>query len=130
MKKQITAFYLETLLMILVFVAVILVLTMVFGGARVQSVQADRLTEAVNLAQSAAEAVAASDSPQMVYALLDEDGTGQQNDDRITVFHEDYRIDITWVPEGELVTSTITVSRDEKELYQLTTAVMLQEAKE
>ena len=130
MKKQITAFYLETLLMILVFVAVILVLTMVFGSARVQSVQADRLTEAVNLAQSAAEAVAASDSPQMVYALLDEDGTGQQNDDRITVFHEDYRIDITWVPEGELVTSTITVSRDEKELYQLTTAVMLQEAKE
>ena len=130
MKKQVTAFYLETLLMILVFVAVILVLTMVFGSARVQSTQADHLTQAVNLAQSAAEAVAASDSPQMVLALLDEDGAGQQNADNITVFREGYQIDITWVPEGELVTSTITVSRAEKELYQLTTAVMLQEAKE
>ena len=46
MKKQehITAFYVETLLLILVFIAIILVLTHVFGLGKVQSSRAKLLT--------------------------------------------------------------------------------------
>ena len=64
MKKHITSFYAETLILILVFVAVILTLTQVFGLAKKQSEEAKLLTSAVTLAQNAAEAlsVSASDS--------------------------------------------------------------------
>ena len=46
MKKNghITAFYLETLLLIVVFIGINLILTQVFGLGRVQSVEAKRLT--------------------------------------------------------------------------------------
>lgn len=71
-KQHITAFYLETLLMIVVFISIILVLTRVFGSARVQSVEAKRLTTAVTLAQNTAEAVSASGSPQDLLDLLNE----------------------------------------------------------
>ena len=71
-KQHITAFYLETLLMIVVFISIILVLTRVFGRARLQSVEAKRLTAAVTLAQNTAEAVSASGSPQDLLDLLNE----------------------------------------------------------
>ena len=71
-KQHITAFYLETLLMIVVFISIILVLTRVFGSARVQSVEAKRLTAAVTLAQNTAEAASASGSPQDLLDLLNE----------------------------------------------------------
>lgn len=71
-KQHITAFYLETLLMIVVFISIILVLTRVFGSARLQSVEAKRLTAAVTLAQNTAEAVSASGSPQDLLDLLNE----------------------------------------------------------
>ena len=73
-KQHITAFYLETLLMIVVFISIILVLTRVFGRARVQSVQAKTLTAAVTLAQNTAEAVSASGSPGELARILDEGG--------------------------------------------------------
>ena len=62
MKKNgpITAFYLETLLLIVVFIGIILVLTQVFGLSRTQSREARRLTDAVILAQNGAEAVLVS----------------------------------------------------------------------
>ena len=69
-KGHITAFYLETLLMIVVFVSIILVLTRVFGSARAQSAKAKHLTAAVTLAQSTAEAVSAAGSPQDLHQLL------------------------------------------------------------
>ena len=55
MKKRTTAFYIETLIMILVFVAVILILSHVFGIAVNRSREADMLTRAVSLAQNTAE---------------------------------------------------------------------------
>ena len=72
MKKQLlTSFYLEAVLLIAVFVAMILVLTGVFGAARTQSAAARRLTQAVTLAANAAEAVSAADSPEQAAALDD-----------------------------------------------------------
>ena len=130
MKKHITAFYLETLLMIVVFIAIILVLTNFFSDARIQSVQASHLTEAVVLAENAAEAVAASDSLEMVQSLLNEEGTINENGDVLTVLHDGYQVDITWEPDGKLVESRITVSRNEDEIYTLETAVYVQEGEQ
>ena len=76
-KQHITAFYLETLLMIVVFISIILVLTRVFGSARVQSVEAKQLTSAVTLAQNTAEAVSASRSPEELLQILNEDGNAR-----------------------------------------------------
>ena len=72
MKKNghITAFYLETLLLIVVFIGIILILTQVFGLGRVQSVEAGRLTDAVILAQNAAEAVSAASGCRASYIIL------------------------------------------------------------
>ena len=76
MKKQshITGFYLETLMLIVVFVLIILVLTQVFGLAQMQSTRAKELNGAVILAQNAAEAVAASETPEELLKLLNENG--------------------------------------------------------
>ena len=54
-KRHITGFYIETLLLILVFVSIILVITNIFGMARVSSARARHLTTAVALAQNTAE---------------------------------------------------------------------------
>ena len=75
MKKQdLTSFYLEALLLVAVFVAMILVLTGVFGAARAQSRHARELTDAVTLSSNAAEAAAGADSLEELAALLDEGG--------------------------------------------------------
>ena len=146
MKKQehITAVYVETLLLILVFIAIILVLTHVFGLGKVQSSRARLLTNAVCLAENAAEAVAASDSPEAVAALLDEGGNVRILDSGLV--EADYssrmepeltgvpglRVLISWEPTAEdpqLVDSTISVYGGGKmdAVYELHTAVLLQE---
>lgn len=123
MRKHITAFYLETLLLIVVLVAVILTLTVVFGGARAESVRASRLNQAVILAENAAEAVAASDSLEAVQRLLDENGNTRADGDTLTAFYDEFQVHITWVPEGALVSSTVTVLWNDEEIYTLETAV-------
>ena len=126
MKKHITAFYLETLLLVMVFVVVILVITGVFGGARARSAQAQHLTQAVMLAENAAEAVSAADSLETVQSLLGEEET-QLSENLLTVHYNEYQVDITWQPEGQIVSSTITVSWGGNEIYSLKTAVYVQE---
>ena len=74
MNKRVTSFYVETLILIVVFVAVILALTRVFGLAKKQSEEAKLLTGAVTLAQNAAEAFSAADSAEELFTLLDEGG--------------------------------------------------------
>lgn len=129
MKKQrhITAFYLETLLLVGLLVAVIMVLVGVFGIAKAKSMDATRLTDAVILAEDAAEALAASDSMEEVKALLDENGDAEMIDDVIDVLliHRDgYDIRI-WDPYGSdrAGISVITVSRGGETIYSLETWV-------
>ena len=74
MNKRVTSFYVETLILIVVFVAVILALTRVFGLAKKQSEEAKLLTGAVTLAQNAAEAFSAAESAEELFTLLDEGG--------------------------------------------------------
>ena len=142
MKKNghITGFYLETLLLIVVFIAIILVLTQVFG--LVQSVRAKQLTEAVTLAGNAAEAVSASHSPEDLLTLLNENEnaallpgsagvTASYGSDLSPDPAGNYRVEASWLPEqtdtGRMVRSVILVrfGADEEPVYELETAVFL-----
>ena len=144
-KQHITAFYLEALLMIIVFIGTILILTRVFGAGKAQSGIAKMTTNAVCLAENAAEAVAASESPDDVLRYLNENGNaGEVSDGLIRASYKtdmtpdpagEFAVDVTWEPEessaggGTMVRSTITVRYENREepVYVLNTAVYLRE---
>ena len=140
MKKRshITGFYLETLMLIVVFLVIILVLTQVFGLAQVQSTKAKRLTGAVILAQNAAEAVSASRTPEDLLALLNDDNNAVLMTDTagVTACYDSdlnpdaggiYRVDVTWIQEeagdGTMVRGVAEVCCDETDapVYRLET---------
>ena len=140
MKKQshITGFYLETLMLIVVFVLIILVLTQVFGLAQMQSTRAKQLNGAVILAQNAAEAAAASETPEELLKLLNDNDNAVLMADTagVTACYDsdlnpdaegNYRVDVTWLPEetenGILVHSVAEVRCEETEapVYRLET---------
>lgn len=140
MKKQshITGFYLETLMLIVVFVLIILVLTQVFGLAQMQSTRAKQLNGAVILAQNAAEAAAASETPEELLKLLNDNDNAVLMADTagVTACYDsdlnpdaegNYRVDVTWLPEetenGILVHSVAEVRCDDAEapVYRLET---------
>ena len=140
MKKHshITGFYLETLILIVVFLVIILLLTQVFGLAQMQSTKAKRLTGAVILAQNAAEAVSASETPEELLALLNDNNNAFPMTDTVGVtacYDSDltpdaggiYRVDVTWLPEeagdGTMIHSTAEVRCDETDepVYRLET---------
>lgn len=116
--QHIAAFYLETLLLIAVFIAIILVLTRVFGISRSQSGDAKLLTHAVCLAQNAAEAVSAAPDEEALRAILNENDNAAVTEGGIRASYDrdmqpdadgELLVDVTWVPEGGLVSSSVTV---------------------
>ena len=137
-RHPITAFYVEALIMILVFVGIILVLTQVFGAGQALSSDADQLTKAVGMARNAAEAVAASEDPEELAKTLDEGniGTGAAPTAVQAYYDKDgnpakdgiYRVEATWEPEpagsGEMVKSHIPAYYDDNDepVYTLDTA--------
>ena len=140
MKKHshITGFYLETLMLIVVFLVIILVLTQVFGLAQMQSTKAKRLTGAVILAQNAAEAVSASKTPEELLTLLNDNNNAFPMTDTAGVtacydinLNPDaggiYRVDVSWIQEeagnGTMIRSVAEVRCDETEapVYRLET---------
>ena len=139
-KRHITGFYIETLLLILVFVSIILVITNIFGMARVSSARARHLTTAVALAQNTAEAAAASRSVDETAALLQEngntevssDGTGltaRYNSDLTPSADGIYRVDLTWTEEEALADCIVSVfyAEEEEPVYSIHTAVYVKE---
>ena len=133
MKKHITGFYLETLLLIVVFLAILLVLTRVFGIGKTESLEAAHLSDAVTLASNAAEAVSASRDPAGLAALL-----GGETDGRTVTAAFDralnsdpaglYRVTVSWDPAADdLVYCTVTVcyGNHTDPVYTLDTAVWL-----
>ena len=140
MKRQhATGFYLETLLLIVVFIAIILVLTRVFGLGRATGNQATRLNNAVSLASKAAEAFSAAETPEELARLLNENGNAGVMDDTLGVaawydlqMRPDpqgrMQVEIFWLPEpsegGTLVRGTILVRLDGavEPIYRLETA--------
>ena len=135
-KLHSTSFFVETLLLIVVFIAVILALTQVFGAAAAESSRSGELTEAVLLAENAAEAVSASRSPEGLCAALNGNGNASLSAEGVTArFGTDllpdaagpYELRVSWEPEAEalpcLVDSRIEVRREGRSLYVLKTAV-------
>lgn len=92
MNRRITSFYIETLILILVFVAVILVLTQVFGMANKLSQDTKLLTSAVTLTQNASEAFSVSEDNEKLLSLLDEGGNAVLENGDVTA---SYRADMT-----------------------------------
>lgn len=149
-KSHNTAFYIETLILVGMFTVVILVLTRMFALSGERSEEARRLTCAVHLAENAAEAVSASDSPQALCELLDEGGNARltegvssrelsSENSLIQVWYDggmnpapagDFETAITWIPEkaengGDtgLVSGIISVYWKGELIYRLDTAV-------
>ncbi len=143
-KQQLTSFYLEALLLVASFVAVILVLTNVFGAARAQSAEARRLTQAVTLAANAAEAVSAAEGPGQAAALLDEGGNVAVTDGRLEAFYladgspcaagtGELLLTVSWEPSSEepaFVVCHIAVcaAGEDTPVYTLDTACFRKEA--
>ena len=136
----------ETLLLIVVFVGIILLLIRVFGIGKLESQSAKLLTSSVCLAENAAEAVSASESPEQLLELLDTCGNASAEEEngisRIRVTYDadmtpdpggKLCLDVTWEPEasasGVLVDSVITAVYEgtEEPIYTLKTAVFLRE---
>ncbi len=141
--RHITGFYIETLLMIIVFILMILLITNIFGIARAQSNEAKTLTAAVTLSENAAEAVAASEDLDSLYSFINTnenaqllpDGEGvraRYATDLTPDAEGEIFIDITWQPEetlkGTLIESVISASIAGKEtIYSLNTAVYIKD---
>ena len=141
---HITAFYFETLLLVLVFLGIILILTQVFGMGRIQSAKAAQLSDAVTLAQNAAEAVSAAKSPTELAALLVPDAglrekTASTGARTLIRFDRNlrpdpagvYQLTISWDEEADgFVSSHIAVfySTEEDAVYTLDTAAFHGEA--
>lgn len=155
--KHMTAFYVETVLMAIIFVLVITILAQVFSTAKIHSHEAQQMTNAVCLAQNAAEAVAMADSEKELRQLLDENGTvakgGTADADAVlTAYYNGemkpvtekeavmdaraLRLEATWKEEasetagvGSFVTSDISVYdvAEKEPIYTLNTGEYLRE---
>ncbi len=139
-RGQVTAFYIETLVLAAVFLMVIVVLAQIFSLAVRMSGRAEDLTCAVRLAENAAEAVAASKSAEELAFLLDENGNAGLGEDGCVYAAYDrtmnpesggvVQVEATWEPKNDgCVESVITVCRagDSEPIYTLTTAVYVME---
>ena len=134
-KRHITGFYIETLILVAVLTGVILVLTRIFAFSGELSGRAGRLNRAVHLAENAAEAVAASDSLDMLCALLEENGNAEMSrEEKEGMLQVWYDAEVSWIPEaasgGGFVESTVAVywMEEADPLYMVDTAVYLGEA--
>ena len=145
-RSQLTSFFLEALLLVIVFVAMILVLTGVFGASHAQSKEAKFLTQAVTLAANAAEAVSAADDPAQAAKMLDEGGNVHLVDNEIEAFYitdgsagkngtGTLRMIVEFeqdTDDASLLKSTISIYDEEHDavIYKLETAKYRKEAAE
>ncbi len=111
-KDHITAFYIETLILIVVFVVVILMLTNVFQAARIESVRARRLSDAVILAGNVAEAMSWTEEGEDLLSVLGGEGGAELMPDGrgLTVYYgEDHQAD----RNGPYMVSAVVVSEEQ-----------------
>ena len=118
MKKgqSVTSFYVESLLLVAVFVCILLALSSVFGLSRRESVRAGYLTSAVTLAQNAAEGffledpVDRGEEETRYGADLTKDPAGE------------FLVRIEWQREGDMLRGEVTVQKGAETLYTLPVA--------
>lgn len=134
-RKHITAFYLETLLLVVAFAAVILVLIQCFAASERSRRQARELNDAVYLARNAAEAAAEAGDTAELLDLLGGDAVAEES--AMLIRYDEtlepdaggiYRVRISWempMGAGSMVNYNITVENTEtgNELFDLSMAV-------
>lgn len=115
-KGEITAFYIETLIMITVMMGILLVMTQILGLSKQGNIKAHRLTQAVTIAQSAAETASAAEDLedfQQALGLEAFELVKESDDSQICsgIYHwdSDFRIRITRTSEDGLRTDRIQV---------------------
>ena len=98
-RKNITAFYVETLILIIAFVAVILLITSVFGKAKTESTNAKVLTSSVCIAENAAEVFSARPDIEGIAGILGKGNVIEKSDTKLVLgYDSDMRED----PDGVL----------------------------
>jgi hypothetical protein len=129
----------ETLALIVVFIAVLLVLTRVFGMAEAESARSGVKTGAVRLAENTAEMVSAARDREGLLALLDEANNARAGQSGVTARYGasllpdasgNYEVSVTWeAGQDGLVNSRITVryGGTDEPVYTLETAVYVGE---
>lgn len=134
-RHRITAFYMEMLLLVMVFTGVIVILSGVFATAKEQSSKARSLNGAVRLAENAAEIVAGTDDRSEMVDLLGGDNSAAchlESKKIIARYNGDMEPDpdggflvaITWDDKEDLVDYNITVTwQDGDPVYELETSV-------
>lgn len=129
--KRNTAFYIETVALLLLLLFGISVLVQVFGKAQQMGHQAKTLAVAAPLARNAAEVFAACDDPAQMAAMLSDSAyaLGQQS---VVAFYDEegvattpqqayYTLEMTFAQGQGTQKATVTVSCDLQTLYTLET---------
>lgn len=134
-KHRITAFYMEMLLLVVVFTGVILIISGVFAAAKEQSSNARALNGAVRLAENAAEIVAGTDDrSEMVDLLGGNDSAACHLESQKLLARYNWNmesdpdgaflVEVTWEEKDGLVDYDITVTwQDGEPVYELKTSV-------
>ena len=136
-QKQNFGFYMETIIMLLVFMIAISNIVRVFTASYGKSRNAEHLTDAVILASNGAELVLASQSPEEIMSVLKD--AGPELEDSVITAHFDDNLEmskdgpiemkIDWQEtEADFAHAVITVSYSAMELYTLTTGKYLESA--
>lgn len=109
--QSITAFYVESLLLILVFIGILLALTQIFGLSRRESVQAKLLTNAVTLAQNAAD-----DFLSGQYGFTREEGDDGRRYTADMAPDPDGRLSVRihWTRQADMLEGTVSVYDDQQ----------------
>lgn len=135
-RQAITAFYIEMLVLILVFTGVILTLTRMFAIAKQQSGEAWVLTRAVRLAENAAELQGAAGGPEELLELLDRGNAEKSGEGVVRAWYGDdmepsregdFCVAVSWKQRGGLAESVIDVYwlGGEEPVYSLSTAAFV-----
>ncbi|MBQ9046840.1 MAG: hypothetical protein IJ120_02960 [Solobacterium sp.] len=132
-KNENFSFYTEVIVMLLALIMVIMTLTRVFAGSRGQSSKAAQLSDAVILASNGAEIMASCGNEEELMEILKDAAPVKEGTTIRAYFDENFRMDpngvmelaVDWQEENDFVHAVITVSRENRELYQMTTGVYL-----
>jgi len=112
-EQHITSFYVEALLLIAAFIGILLALTRVFGLSRNESLRAKLLTNAVTLAENAADAFMAEETEPR--GAREDRFTADMAPDPAGVL----AVRVAWQREEGLLRGTVTVQRGAETLYTL-----------
>ena len=119
--RSVTSVYVESLLLVAVFICILLALSSVFGLSRRESVRAESLTNAVTLAQNAADAFLTE------HAEDSGESEARYATDMMPDPAGEFLVRVTWQKEDDMMRGEVTVFKGTDQLYTLPIARYLGE---